>query len=157
MSILIIDAQKGLTDQDKKIAAVSVSSFKPLILAINKWDLIKDITWSAYLDKVRYDFPHINHVPIIAVSCKTGKNIKSLIDHIIKLINASSQLFSTPELNKIIQNLVKKIPPQKGSKGEVKFFYILQTGIDCLSHLQVSQVPSPRTAQMHCLMTMCRL
>ena len=42
VAVLVIDAQEGLSDQDKKIAQTILEAGRAMILAVNKWDLIED-------------------------------------------------------------------------------------------------------------------
>ena len=41
VSVLLVDAEEGITDQDKKIAQISNEAGKAIIIAVNKWDLIE--------------------------------------------------------------------------------------------------------------------
>jgi GTP-binding protein len=45
VALLVIDAveaQNGISDQDKKIASIITEAGKGMVIAINKWDLIAD-------------------------------------------------------------------------------------------------------------------
>ena len=75
--LLVIDATEGLSTQDKKIAAVVDTRNKALIVAVNKWDKMKD-SWPDYQKELRIHFPQIAQVPLVAISCKSGKNITAL-------------------------------------------------------------------------------
>ena len=42
VAVLVIDANEGISDQDKKISSIITESGKGIIVAINKWDLVED-------------------------------------------------------------------------------------------------------------------
>ena len=42
--MLMIDAQEGVTEQDKKIAGIAHEAGKGIIILVNKWDLVEKET-----------------------------------------------------------------------------------------------------------------
>jgi len=126
VSILLIDAGEGLTEQDKKITSIAVTRGKGIVIAVNKWDLIKDIKWADYMDRMRFLFPHVK-VPIIAVSCKTGKNIRSVLESVCKVAAGQKHSFGTPEINKIFRDALRKTPPKRAGGRPLKIYYAVQT------------------------------
>ena len=55
ITILVIDAQEGITEQDAKIAGIAHDRGKAVIVAVNKWDLVEktDKTMKEFTDKIR--------------------------------------------------------------------------------------------------------
>lgn len=56
---MLLDANELLTEQDKRVAGLIYEAKKPIILAINKWDLIKkdNNTVKEFTDKVKAEVP----------------------------------------------------------------------------------------------------
>ena len=117
--VLLIEATETIAEQDKKIASVAVHRNKPLILLISKWDLQKEQHWTDYASRIRFLFPHLGHVPLLNISCKTKKNISKFLDLLLQIHSSSLFKASTAELNKVLQAAIKKNPPQRGS---LKFY-----------------------------------
>ena len=38
----MLDAKEGLTEQDKRIAGIAAEELKPIIVVMNKWDLVEN-------------------------------------------------------------------------------------------------------------------
>jgi GTP-binding protein len=126
--IHLIDAEAGLTETDKKISDEIVKAKRPIIIAINKWDLIPkdDKTFNRYKDDLRFKFYKTVDFPVISISAKDKLRIHRLIDTAMKLHERASRAIDTPRLNKFLENLQKsKRLPQIGDK--IKVFYATQT------------------------------
>jgi len=79
--ILLIDAQEGLTDQDKKIAALAHDKGCGIIMALNKWDTMPGIKnmFEAAADRIRYFFGKMEFAPILPLSAKDGTGVDKLL------------------------------------------------------------------------------
>ncbi|GHU66907.1 hypothetical protein FACS189447_08530 [Spirochaetia bacterium] len=74
---LIIDAQEGLTEQDKKIAALAHDKGRGIILVLNKWDTMPKIknTFQAAQDRIHFLFGQMEYAPVIGVSGLDGDGV----------------------------------------------------------------------------------
>ena len=84
---LMIDAEKGLAEQDKKIAAQAVNRGKGIILVLNKWDLVpphRDAQRAA-ADRIRFLFPVLSFAPIVFISAKDNQGIPTLLKTALKM------------------------------------------------------------------------
>ncbi len=125
---LVIDSVDGLTEQDKKIADVIVKQRKPFAILVNKWDLPNDSTWPEFEDRIRFLFPHASHVPVYAVSAKTGEGIRKPIKELLYAIAHMNRQLPTGELNRILQKAIQEQEPKVTTKGFLKIYYGVQTG-----------------------------
>ncbi len=125
--ILMIDALEHLTDQDKKIAGIALQRLKSLIIVVNKWDLVKHEykNFKEYESYVRFKFSVTNFVPVINTSVKEGKNIKKLLDLVIKVHKDYNKRIETGEFNRFLQKIVSDYPPPL-KKGKFKIYYTTQ-------------------------------
>lgn len=131
ISILIIDATEGVTEQDKKIADLITDRGNGLIIAVNKWDLIdKDGKKGDKFNKyVKDELSFVDFAPLIFISALTGKNLDKLLELIKKTAEEHSKRISTPELNKVISQSVLMYPPPSQKGKRLKIYYATQTKV----------------------------
>jgi GTP-binding protein len=82
VSVIMIDAEEGITEQDVKIVGYVHEQGKPSIVVMNKWDLIeKDTNTINQFDaKVKEDLKFMNYIKTIYVSAKTGQRTDKILD-----------------------------------------------------------------------------
>lgn len=123
--VLLIDASEGITEQDSKIAGFAHDNNKAMIIAVNKWDLIKkdNKTMKQFESEVRYELPFLNYAPIIYISALTGQRVKKLLDMIHVVNNNYSLRIQTGVLNDILNRavLMNQPPSDKGRRGKLYY------------------------------------
>jgi GTP-binding protein len=126
--ILIIDALEGLTDQDKKIAALAHDKGRGLILALNKWDTMPQIknAFQAAEDRVRFLFPKMEYAPVLGISAKNGTGVDKLLDLTVRMYGQLNRRIETSELNKALENWLEEYPPPVGKQTRFKVKYAVQ-------------------------------
>lgn len=131
VSVILLDSELGLENQDQKIIQEAVRRRKGIILAINKWDLIEKDSKTAkhYEDELRSQLGTADFIPIIFISALTKQRIYKLIDISLQIYEERAKKIPTQELNDIILDEVKKTPPPSTPNGkEIKIKYITQVG-----------------------------
>lgn len=115
---LVVDAQKGLVEQDKKIASLVVDRGRGLVLLLNKWDLLDDVgnLEEAIVDRTRFLFPVLSFAPIVPVSAKTGFGISRLLGVIQEVHGQLHRRVETSQLNSALRAWVEETPPPSGRK-----------------------------------------
>jgi GTP-binding protein len=104
--VLLVDAQEGITSQDKKIAALIMEEQKGLILAANKWDLVQAAADEReYIADIRALFPHLAHARFITLSARTGYNKTNLLRNIAKVYTNYYRSVKTSILNEYMSGL----------------------------------------------------
>jgi GTP-binding protein len=131
ISVCLIDADEGLTERDVKVIADTWEAGRPVILVINKWDLIeeKDEEAKAFMKDVDYKLQFLNNPPIIFTSTITGKNIYKIFKAAKELYEESSKRISTHKLQHIIEEAVYRHQPPVVKNRRIKFYYITQVSI----------------------------
>lgn len=127
--LLVIDAsQQRATTQDLHIAGIAKEKGKGVILIVNKWDLVSNMTQEKFLNRLRDRFSFMIWVPAIFVSAKTGLNIEK-IQGLIKTVSENqSRTIPTSKINRIVEDFSLSNLP-KGSRGlRPKIFFAAQTG-----------------------------
>jgi GTPase len=130
--VLVIDATAGPTDQDGAIAGAAKEAGKGIIVAANKWDLMKpqegeDIT-KAFDDNLRYQLKFLDYAPIIHISAVTGERTPKLLEVVDKVATAARTRVPTGELNRFIEKITSASPPVTSGKRNVRVMYASQTG-----------------------------
>ena len=127
MVIHLIDAEVGLTDTDKKISDEILKAKKPIIIAINKWDMLeKDSkTFDEFREKLIYKFYRAEDFPIISISAKNMVRIYKIISIALELQEKSSKRIETAQLNKILTRIQNSHRMPQLS-GKIKIFYATQ-------------------------------
>lgn len=128
---LMIDAEKGLSDQDKKIAAQAVNRGKGIILVLNKWDLMpqNQDAVRAVTDRIRFLFPVLSFAPIVTVSAKENSGISRLLKTALQMEKQFHNKVATNKLNTALSEWLYENPiPSRGQiKYKVKYLTQLST------------------------------
>ncbi|MGC8742326.1 MAG: ribosome biogenesis GTPase Der [Verrucomicrobiia bacterium] len=144
IAVLVLDAEAGITEQDKKIADLIIENHKPCIVVINKWDLFVDSVEKAAKEKakrgkgekpdpiaefqkwVKNKLFFLYYAPVIFTSAKTGINLDRLIEAIRYVESQLNQKIPTAILNRVIHDAVDRKQPISDQGHFLKFFYATQ-------------------------------
>lgn len=150
--VLVIDAEQGITEQDKKIADLIVENKKACILIMNKWDLFdeavrqarmeeierrknkkrtegqaKDLTTLAEFGQwVQERLFFLDYAPVIFTSAKSGFNLDRLLEAVRYVAAQLQQKIPTAILNRTINDAVERRQPISAVGHRLKFFYATQ-------------------------------
>ncbi|MHB1686180.1 MAG: ribosome biogenesis GTPase Der [Ignavibacteriaceae bacterium] len=131
VTVVMIDAQTGLENQDQKIIDEAVRWRKGLIIAVNKWDLIEKDNSSTklYEQDIRDKIGSIDYAPVIFISALTKQRIFKLIDLSLSVNEERRKKIPTKQLNDVLLSEIERVPPPATGTGkEVKIKYITQVG-----------------------------
>ncbi|GIX40977.1 MAG: GTPase Der [Leptospiraceae bacterium] len=123
--IQVISAPDGLTEYDKKIISLIDELNKPMILFINKWDIMPnkhDKLQKEYLESLYYYFPFLKHVPIYFGSALTKKRAMEPLKKIIELNEKLNFRIQTSQLNRYLEKLLQQFPHHQ----RFKIYYATQ-------------------------------
>jgi GTP-binding protein len=149
---LIMDSQNFPTRQDTAIAHLARESGKPLLIALNKWDLVeKDEKTSAnYKARLYERLDFIAYAPLLFISALTGQRVVRILDLAEQVYANAQKKISTHELNEFLAWVNTNHPPLSRKKTRIKIKYIVQKGIMppafyLFTHSRSSLAPSYRT------------
>jgi len=131
VTLLIIDAEEGITEQVMKIAGYANERKKSLLIVMNKWDLVnKDSKNLKQVEEEVYDrLGFISFAPILFVSAKTGQRIPQIFEKILNVHGQYVRRIQTSDLNTILQLIVNQHPPPSKSGRPTKVFYGNQVSV----------------------------
>ncbi|AOY77408.1 ribosome biogenesis GTPase Der [Clostridium formicaceticum] len=129
--LLVVDAEEGITEQDKRIAGFSHENGKGLIIVINKWDLIEKETntMNHFLKNIREELSFCEYAPVLFVSAVTGQRVIKILEKIKFVSNQHAMRVPTGTLNEVIGEamLLNQPPSDKGKR--LKIFYATQASV----------------------------
>lgn len=129
--VLVLDGSEPIAAQDTHIAGYAVDASRPIVVAINKWDLVEERESKAkdWEDELRERLRFVKGVPFVLVSAKSGQRVARILDRVDELFADASKRVPTPALNTWLQeeSVKERRAPAKG--GSVRLFYATQTGI----------------------------
>lgn len=129
IAILILDAERGFEDQDKRVLREAERFNKGLIIVLNKWDLIdeKDTNTVKEFENYIYEaVPQLSYIPIVTISALNKKRIHRVIELADSVLEERMKLISTSELNNYLEEILMSRPlPMKRGK-QLKISYMTQ-------------------------------
>ncbi len=127
--ILVVDAERGLHNQDLRIANKAWDKGCAVIILVNKWDLIpeKDAnTAKRGEEQLIEKAPFLEFVPFLYGSALTGQRIRKIHDMIIEIAESRKVRVATAEVNRVLQALLERAAPPQKAGEEVKLLYATQ-------------------------------
>ena len=132
VAVLVLDATEGATDQDAAIAGEAERAGCGVIIAANKWDLMKGrgADFSKQFDEeARRGLKFLEYAPILHLSALTGERTPKLLEMIDRVGEARRQRVSTGELNRFLAAVTAAHPPPSPGRTEVRILYATQSGV----------------------------
>ena len=134
LCILVVDATMGVTSQDKRIAGLIQEAQKPCLVAVNKWDLVKEEAGfgnrkealAELLEKIRVELFFVDYAPIIVLSALKGEGMTRLFKLIEQIREESHHRISTGPLNRLLEQALTMHPPPAKSGKRLKIVYATQ-------------------------------
>jgi GTP-binding protein len=130
--VLVIDATVGPTDQDGAIAGAAQDAGRGIVIAANKWDLMKDQGPDAakmFDENLRYQLKFLDYAPILHISAVTGERTPKLLEVIQRVATSARTRVPTGELNRFIEKVTSASPPVTAGKRNVRVMYATQSGV----------------------------
>jgi len=130
--VLVVDASAGATDQDAAIAGAADRAGRGVIIAANKWDLMKD-RGPEYVkefdEQLRRQLKFLDYAPVLHISAATGERTPKLLETIDRVTASRRKRVKTMELNKLVEKISLEHPPASPGKRHVRILYATQTAV----------------------------
>lgn len=151
IAVLVLDAESGILEQDKKVADHIVENRKACIIVLNKWDLFADSvlkareeeiarrsretkheegkrmsTLAEFGEWVQKKLFFLDYAPVIFTSAKSGFQLERLLEAIRYVAAQLQQKIPTAILNRTINDAVERRQPVSAMGHRLKFFYATQ-------------------------------
>ncbi len=128
---LVLDVQEFPTRQDARIAQLALDSGRPLLIVLNKWDLVdKDaVRPDAVKERVFRKLGFVSYAPLLFVSARTGQRIVKILDTAEEVHRGGTIRVETSKLNSFLARTTEAHPPRLKSGARAKLRYITQKGV----------------------------
>ena len=128
--IFICDAQEGLVDQDLKIINMVCETGKPILIALNKIDLLSKKQRDNIYETKRAQSNFVSDFIKLEISGIKGLGFKRLFRITNTLIDRAQKKYSTSSLNKLLNKFVTQSAPPSVGGRQLKLKHIHFAGIN---------------------------
>ncbi len=126
VALLVIDSLENISDQDKKIASIAEEAGCGLILAFNKWDLVKNTPTHKFEEQIEREVPFLNYAEKIFISAKTGQRLDNIFKKALEIQEQREKRISTGLLNKVVSEAYNLNPPTSIKGKMLRIYYATQ-------------------------------
>ena len=126
--LFLLDAEKGIREQDKHVAGYALEAGKPIIIVVNKWDLIEkdEHTMHVFEENIRKEFAYLSYAPIVFISSKTRQRVFNIFPLIDNVYENASRRIPTSILNEVIMDTQISTPAPARNGRKFKIYYASQ-------------------------------
>jgi GTP-binding protein len=115
-ALLVIDASEGVTHQDQRLAERIDASGSPVLIVLNKFDLLDAEARAEISEQVDDRLAFLGYAPILKISALTGKGVHRLLPALQEAIDAYHRRVPTRELNEVMQAAQSAQPGAAGAR-----------------------------------------
>ena len=128
---LVLDVQEFPTRQDARIAQLALDSGRPLLIVLNKWDLVdkEAVRPDAVRERVFRKLGFVSYAPLLFVSARTGQRIVKILDTAEEVRRGGTIRVETSKLNAFLARTTEAHPPRLKNGARAKLRYITQKGV----------------------------
>ena len=128
IALIVVDAERGLSEQDVRIAGYVHEEGKASVLIINKWDLIEKDTYTVekFKKQMLSDLAFMSYVPMLFISAKTGQRINKVMETANYAFEENSIRISTGKLNDMVNEAITMNDPPISNGRRLRVYYATQ-------------------------------
>ncbi len=127
IALFVIDATQGVTAQDQRLAERVDAAGCPILILLNKWELIEDADDRERIEtEVRRKLYFMDDAPILKISALTGKGVHKLRPVLQEAIEQYHRRVPTRDVNRVIADAQQRQP----AAGGAKVMYAIQGATD---------------------------
>ena len=129
--LVLIDAEKGLIEQDKKVAGYAHEAGRGVVIVVNKWDAIEktDKTMKEWEVLIRQDMQFLDYAPIVFLSALTKRRVQTLFEPLKDAALNHKKRVVTHVLNDVIMDAVAMNPTPTHKGQRLRIYYATQVAI----------------------------
>ena len=127
--VIVIDASEGIIEHDKHIAHYALEAGKALVIAVNKWDTVKnpDLEIKKWQTLIKNEFQFLPYVNVVFLSALTKKRMHTLMPEVLTAYENWQKEIKTSVLNDIIMEAVSIHEPPSYKGKRLKIYFVSQT------------------------------
>jgi len=123
VAILVVDAQEGITEQDAHVAAYILDAGRALVVAVNKWDGLKDDEREWVKKEIDRKLTFLDFAKFHYISALRKKGLPELFDSVDGAFKAAFAKLATPQLTRVLIDAVAQHQPpiSKGIRPKLRY------------------------------------
>ncbi len=125
VALLVLDAAEGVTHQEQRLAERVDAAGSPVVILLNKWDLLDTEARLALARDVEDRLGFLDYAPVIRISATSGQGVHRVLPAIGAALEAYHQRIPTAQLN----DAIKAIQAQHPAPG-ARIMYAVQGAVD---------------------------
>jgi GTP-binding protein len=128
----VVDAAEGVAEQDAAIVGEADRLGRGVIIAANKWDLMKDQGpefVKTFDEELRRRLKFLDYAKVLHISAATGERTPRLLETIDRVAQSRQTRVKTSELNTFVERVSAEHPPASPGRRHVRILYAAQTGV----------------------------
>lgn len=128
---MVLDAETGIREQDKKVAGYAYEAGKGIIIVVNKWDAVdkSDKLFEQFTKEIRAHFEYLSFAPILFVSAQTGQRLNKLPELLELVYENSQRRVQSSVLNDVLLDAVAMNPTPTDKGRRLKIYYMTQVAV----------------------------
>ena len=128
VAVLVMDASEVATAQDTHIAGYVLDAYKGIVIAVNKWDLSRELglTKQGVESRVRERFRFAPYAPVCFVSALKGAGLDGLMRTALDVRTEWAKGVPRYDLRRTVMNAVADHPPSLKRRGSLKVYGVAQ-------------------------------
>ena len=146
--LMLIDGAEPVSEPDKKLAQYIFDEMKPVVLVVNKWDLVRETMRAQHKSKddqpVKVDdaqlmekfreyldqeIKNLDFAPIAFITAKDKRNVQTVIDLCQHLFKQASERVGTGRLNTAVRAILDTKQPSTPTGRKARIYYVTQTDV----------------------------
>src|SRR4051794_14194661 len=143
--MMLIDGSDHISEPDKKLAQYIAEQFKPVILVVNKWDLVldnarkqaeekgtdfsDDLLMEEFAEYLDQELKHLDYAPMMFTTAKDGRNVQKALDLAQNLFKQANMRIGTGELNRVVKQIFTERTPSTPRGQRVRVYYATQADV----------------------------
>ena len=138
VAIVLVDAVEGVTALDATIAGYAVDAGCSIIIAVNKWDIVKDKetnTAAEFERDLRDKMKFLEWAPVITISALSGQRVEKILPLVSRADEARGRRVPTSQLNDFFEKAIAQPrggtapAPARGGMSRLRVQYLTQAGV----------------------------
>lgn len=131
VALLVLDASQELAAQDLHVAGYVRDAYKPMVVLVNKWDLLTEREEQAkeWEERIRYRMRFAKGVPLIFVSAESGQRVRKVLELVDEQFRLANIAVGTSELNRWLDEMRGRTEETVSSGRGFRLYYATQTGV----------------------------
>ncbi|HWE04870.1 MAG TPA: ribosome biogenesis GTPase Der [Tepidisphaeraceae bacterium] len=147
--LMLIDGAEPVSEPDKKLAQYIFEQMKPVVIVVNKWDLVRDRARAMHKEKddkpapvddkelmekyreyLDQEIKNLDFAPIAFVTAKDMRNVQTVLDVSQHLFKQASERVTTGKLNTAIREILAERHPSTPTGRKARIYYVTQTDVN---------------------------